>query len=242
MRSLKIDRLPLFVSCVFSCGMAILAVGSGDTSSESNGSSSEASGAQEAVVNANEDVQKAQKDGSGAKAEADSEDPTPAPEPPEPELTFPPQQQAFLDALDEAKTEYNEAPNELKKSAVRRNRKSKIKKVLKGKKAIKNWVGVISELGTTGDGNAYLTVKIPESDASIQTWNNEFSDISSNTLIGPRSSLYEAVSDLSTGQKVRFSGTFRSGRLDFVHEASLSEYGSMDEPEFIFKFTSVEPL
>ena len=74
---------------------------------------------------------------------------------------------------------------------------------------------------------------------AIKTWNNALSDIFDETLIENGSELYNAIADLSKGDKVVFSGTFASDERDFIREASVTERGSMTDPEFILKFSDV---
>ena len=74
---------------------------------------------------------------------------------------------------------------------------------------------------------------------TIQTANNAFSGALDGTLISAGSQLYEQLSRLSVGQRVIVSGRFRSSDQDYLREASLTEAGSMNEPEFLFAFASV---
>ena len=60
-----------------------------------------------------------------------------------------------------------------------------------------------------------------------------------NTLIENGSDLYNSISDLSEGDRVVFSGTFIPDDSDFIREGSVTERGSMTDPEFILKFSDV---
>jgi hypothetical protein len=51
--------------------------------------------------------------------------------------------------------------------------------------------------------------------------------------------LYEEIARLAVGNTVVFSGVFRPAELDYAEETSVSEEGSMTDPEFIFSFASV---
>jgi hypothetical protein len=130
--------------------------------------------------------------------------------------------------------------NELKRSKIRGDRTRVLNSL---NSTATGWVGKIDGLSTTGDGKAALKVKLPCGDSSIDvvvmTWNNGLSDIEDNTLIAQSSKLYDALSDLGTGKRIKFSGSFVTGdETNGYHEASLSESGSMTDPEFIMKFSS----
>jgi hypothetical protein len=47
---------------------------------------------------------------------------------------------------------------------------------------------------------------------------------------------------MKEGDEVVFSGTFFASDVDCVEEHSMGLQGSMSEPEFIFRFTSVKPM
>lgn len=77
----------------------------------------------------------------------------------------------------------------------------------------------------------------------IKTWNNSLSDMGDHTLIEPGSAVFNTASNFSEGQIIKFSGTFLRGiENECVRESSLSLQGTLDEPEFIFRFSSVSPL
>ncbi len=157
-------------------------------------------------------------------------------------ITLPSTEVEFAKALFEYTDDYEAAPNELKKSAVRSERKQAIRQALKGNTSVSGWIGRIYEMGTTGEGEAYISIKLGDSDLQIKTWNNSFSDISDHTLIKHGTSLYNALSELDKGTLVEFSGRFLKDSRDFVKEGSLTEEGSMTDPEFLFRFSEVKAL
>ena len=95
-------------------------------------------------------------------------------------------------------------------------------------------------MGTTSDGSAYVAVKLEGNEISIQTWNNGVSDLGDKTLIPVNTPLFNAISDLKKGIRVKVSGQFVAGEQDFIGEQSLTEIGSMTEPAFSVHFTKVE--
>jgi hypothetical protein len=61
------------------------------------------------------------------------------------------------------------------------------------------------------------------------------------TLIPHGSALYDQVAKLAVGTTVIFSGIFGPGDRDYLEEMSMTEEGSMTDPEFLFKFTNISP-
>ena len=156
-------------------------------------------------------------------------------------LAIPQDQQAFINIIIPSVKQYTDAPNELKKSAVRANRKEAIQKALTSFE-VKNWVGKIKRLATNSDGKAYIEITLEGTRAiTIKTWNNALSDMSFDTLIDLKSSLFQKLSNMEKGTLVVFSGTFFTGENDYIKESSMTERGSMEEPAFIMAFSDVSP-
>ena len=148
-------------------------------------------------------------------------------------------QREFCSTVADYYRNYGQAPNEFKKSALRRARAEAIGKIIPSR-SVRGWVGTVSDMETTSDGNGILAVKLlGSSNITVKTWNNGLSDIGSHTLIPCGSSLYDQVADLAKGDEVVFSGRFLSGDMDYIKESSLTEKGSMSSSEFIFTFTSI---
>lgn len=135
---------------------------------------------------------------------------------------------------------YKQAKNELKKSSIRSERMSAISNTLDGF-AVIEWVGKINDLSTNSEGKAILSIRITP-DIEIKTWNNALSDISAKTLIDQNSNLYNQLMELEIGENVKFSGVFFSSEDNFIQETSLTEEGSMMNPEFSMKFSTVTPI
>jgi hypothetical protein len=154
-------------------------------------------------------------------------------------VPLPQDQKAFCDAVTGFISQYNAAPNELKKSAVRVARKQKLQELLPSLQ-FDGWIGELTDMGTTSDGSAYIAVKLEGNTIKIQTWNNGLSDIADKTLIPVNTPLFNAISDLKEGIRVKVSGQFVAGEQDYIGEQSLTENGSMTEPEFSVHFTKVE--
>lgn len=157
-------------------------------------------------------------------------------------VPLPPSQKSFIEVLSSFQGEYSAAPNELKKSAVRNKRRNQIRKVLNGKVRISKWVGTLQDMGTTSERKAYISIRLEGSKYEVKTWNNAVSDIMDDTLIEPESSLYKKIAELSEGDKVIFSGSFITGKDDFIREGSMTESGAMLDPEFIVKISDIRKI
>ena len=149
-----------------------------------------------------------------------------------------PEQQNFVKIVESYYDSYKQAPNELKKSALRADRKTALQGAL-GNVTVQDWVGTLRNMGTNSDGKASIIIQLAGSKIEVKTWNNAVSDIADKTLIETGSELYNTLSNLSKGSTVRFTGTFKLGENDYIREASVTEAGSMTSPAFIMSFTNV---
>ena len=155
------------------------------------------------------------------------------------DVPVPADQAAFGEAVTQFYKPYRDAPNELKKSVLRTKRKGEIQSVLGTSAEFTDWVATIADLSTNSDGNGILSVKLEGSGVQLKTWNNALSDILDNTLIAQSSPLFNAIAEMEEGARVKVSGAWISSDEDHIKESSMSEYGSMTDPEFIVRFSSV---
>jgi hypothetical protein len=160
--------------------------------------------------------------------------------PPAPTVPVPSDQAGFTSAVSAAKTAYRSAANELAAGGVRNSRQEAICRALHDQSA-NGWIGKISRLSSNGDGKGVLTIEVAP-DVHVSTWNNALSDVGSNTLIDPTSSLFKSLAAMKKGDAVRFSGRFASSKVDCVGEQSMTLSGSMTDPSFTMRFTSVSKL
>jgi hypothetical protein len=151
-------------------------------------------------------------------------------------------QRRFKAVVEEIRSEYKTTNNELVNSALRTDRGKKMRDLFSDQPIFEGWIGRITTLKTTGEGKAYLNIRLPDTTAKLKTWNNELSDIGDETLISQSSPLYDALSGMSEGDIVRVSGDFVHSKRDkdFLKESSLTEAGSIQEPEYVVRFRSVE--
>lgn len=149
------------------------------------------------------------------------------------------QQAAFLDAVERARVASEAAANDLAKGGVRRERREALCSIVEGRR-IQNWSGTIDALTTNGDGLGVVTIKVGEG-VSFGTFNNALSDIGSGTLIDPSAAIFQKLSSLKEGERVRFSGSlFRNDGPDCFLEKSITMAGAMRSPDFVMRLEEVD--
>ena len=173
-------------------------------------------------------------------SESNAKAPTPQTKSQSLESHMPEDQLRFIGVVTEYVSGFKAAKNELQQSAMRDQRKEGILSTLGGY-SVSSWVGTINQLETNTEGKAILSVRISP-DIEIKTWNNALSDMASNTLIEKGTPVFSSLFNLSSGQRVKFSGSFFPSETDFIEETSMTIDGSMRDPEFLFKFKFVTPI
>ena len=166
--------------------------------------------------------------------------PTPAPAPvaaPPPEPTGLSEDQ-FLAIIDQASAAYDAGSNDMAKGAARPARAHSICNAATGVQA-SEWRGTVETLSSNNEGKGVLTVRLSPR-ATVSTTNNALSDsMGMHTLIDPSSDVFRAATALHEGQAVIFSGSFAQNDKDCFEEMSMTQEGSMHDPEFLFAFSSV---
>jgi hypothetical protein len=148
-------------------------------------------------------------------------------------------QVAMTSLIVDYQSKYDAAENDLQQGNVRLERDEAICSAIGGSK-VSGWSGVIDDLGATSEGYAYLKIAFGKN-ITLETWNNEFSDIFDDTLVERGTALYDILLNLKKGQVVTFSGEFIEGDGACLDTKNLSEYYAVNSPEFVFKFSSVKP-
>ncbi|MCC6476823.1 hypothetical protein IT157_07170 [bacterium] len=163
------------------------------------------------------------------------------------QINYPPDQRQFHQLNAVYPTRYEQAPNQIQKSAVfnecNSRRRGYYNKLQEGTFA--EWIGEIESIGTDqGGGTAYLTIRSRAADFGVtyKTYNNSFSDSDDHTMLRKGSEVYNQAGELQEGSWVLFSGRFLPDKNRGMKEASLTELGCVDEPEFIIQFTKLKPL
>lgn len=152
---------------------------------------------------------------------------------------MPASERDFIAAVDRGRAAYAAGTTDFQKGAARPSRARDICQALVGM-AVDGWVGTIVDLSTNNGGQGVVKIAIAP-DIHVMTWNNELSDILSATLIKPNTPVFRSLFALQPKQEVVFSGTLLPSTDDCAQEGSLSLYGSMTDPEFIFRFSKIAP-
>lgn len=145
-------------------------------------------------------------------------------------------QMEFLRARVNFNNEYQSAKNDIKKSEIFNNsRKHTCEFAKKYGRSYNNWGGYITTISTDQGGDIVRIV--------IKTrFDNLVVEFLSTIQRGQK--LYTLISELSEGDKVDFSFSFNqelysSNVMECFDETSLSEFGSLNNPEFSVTFNSV---
>lgn len=155
-------------------------------------------------------------------------------------ILMPAAEEEFIGAVQQGQAAFRAAPNEMAKGGTRFQRRLAICRTLPGI-AVSDWVGQIAQLESNSDGKGVLQISLAP-DIRVETWNNDLSDIGSNTLIDPSTPLFATLTRMTVGTKVLFSGSFIPSDVDCVEEHSLSLSGAMTDPEFVFRFAAVSSI
>jgi hypothetical protein len=146
----------------------------------------------------------------------------------------------FISVITAARGEYKSGPNDMVKGAARAHRRVRLCQLVQGTD-VQGWTGRITNLSSSSSGKGVLGISIGPH-ITITTINNDFSDSFDHTLIEPSSNVFREVVPLSVGQQILFSGSFLPSDTDCVREISLTQEGSMTDPEFLFHFTDVKAV
>lgn len=168
-------------------------------------------------------------------AEASSA-PSDSAEPVSPYGAYPTAEAQFVKVIETAAAQYLADSTDLQRSETIRKRDSDLCAVTGAR--VENWVGTIHDIGANGDGYAYVNVEIAPT-IVLQTWNNAFSDIGSDTLIKPSESFFQTLVPMQKGQKIVFSGAFLPSSDSCLTRANLTQTFYATDPNFILKFTNV---
>jgi len=162
------------------------------------------------------------------------------------ELPYPQSQRQFVDLNRECATAYRAGTNEIQRSlAFNSCNESRTHHAAKG--PIRGWLGTVERISTDQGADVVsfrITTSIDGFDITYGTVSNRLSDARYGSLITQSSPLFGVLADLHEGDKVTFDGEFLgdpAGKTG-TWEASMTERGSMEEPEFNIRFTKVEPL
>ncbi len=141
----------------------------------------------------------------------------------------------FLAILQDAKVSYENTSDATLSLGARSDRAADLCTLLGNERNAVDWTGTISELSSSG---SVLAVKLAK-DVTVGTSSASGSQAAS--MIDPASDLFNTVSQMHVGERVRFSGNFFSSPTDCIKETSPTPKGAMTSPYFLIKFTAVAP-
>ena len=151
---------------------------------------------------------------------------------------IPSEQVEFQEARNTFYSSYQNAPNEIKKSNVfNASREHTCTYKQKYGDSFSNWTGTVSTLSTDQGGDEVTVFSIVSDEQGIPVVYKELG-------IKRGSPLYTQISELAIGQKVYFSFTFEDESFstnvkECFDEMSITELGSLEEPEFRVSFKSI---
>jgi hypothetical protein len=159
-------------------------------------------------------------------------------------LRLPPPEAAFVAVVEDARTAWVNAPNDLARIDMRAARAQEICTVLPGL-AARNWRGVVQSItpNTLPDFAGKATARIILSlgpDILVSTPSSPLFN-NSAAMVEAGSPLYAVAATLRPGTKVVFSGVFPASDTDCIVEESFTPNGSMAAPEFKILLTALGP-
>jgi Protein of unknown function (DUF2510) len=148
----------------------------------------------------------------------------------------PKDQAAFLTAVVEGRDRYLSTDNELKQELVLGERDRDLCSSLPGDLEVKDWVGVISHLHTSGGGEGVLEVEFGNS-LKVRLGNDFLAF--DKRFIPVVSKAYRNLAELREGTPIHFSGRFIEDRDACLQERGWSSQ-RIESPHFSFQFSGVK--
>ncbi len=156
---------------------------------------------------------------------------------------MPADERTLISIVDQEHSAFESAANDFAKGATRAQRGHAVCAFLTG--TSNGWIGTVETLSSTSNGKGVLKIRISPH-ITVSTHNNSISDALSgapSTLIDPASALSQQVASLNQGDQVKFSGQFKpSSGTDCIDEESVTQAGSMEDPEYIMVFSDVRKV
>jgi hypothetical protein len=151
--------------------------------------------------------------------------------PPTPVDVDPNYQVHFEQARTNKVKDYNKGSNEIQKSAIFNQANAETANLIaKNGAHFVGWAGKISSLTTSHGGKDVFI--------SIDSPGNATYRINEDAPNG--STIYEQLASMKVGQKVKFSGTLIPSDNSDRWERSITEFGSLTNPEFNVAFDDIE--
>jgi hypothetical protein len=148
---------------------------------------------------------------------------------------MPAEEVTFIRIVQDANRRWNDAPNDIQRESMPNARNKALCNI---PMTVSEWTGRVDSIGTylASDQVSFSVSPVPNI-----TLRTEGDLQNAGSKIQRGTSLFDAVSQLRSGQSVTFSGHFIKGDGTCLNETSLTNNGSMTDPEFEFIFTNVRP-
>lgn len=162
------------------------------------------------------------------------------------ELPYPSTQRQFVDLNRDCVTAYRAGTNDIQRSLAF-NSCNDSRTQYAAKHPIRGWLGTVESISTDQGADVVsfrITTSIDGFDISYGTLSNRVSDARYGSLITQTNPIFGVLANLHVGDRVEFDGDFLgdpAGETG-IWEASMTERGSMEEPEFNIRFTKVAPV
>lgn len=154
------------------------------------------------------------------------------------ELLKPPvEQDRFVRAIEKARAAYKAGQTDLQRGAARPIRAKDICAALPSSE-LRKWIGKIVRLTTNGSGDGVLRIEISKG-IELITMNNSLGDSPYLTMIKSDFPLYKKLLEMKEGDFVRFDADLFPASDDCYKEISLTMRGSLEEPNFVARFSDV---
>lgn len=133
-------------------------------------------------------------------------------------------QEQFINLINDFKQKFKAATTDIKRTNARFDRKNALESLIPNQYyCMKVWTGEVTRISTDTYGDAVVDIKIA-GNIHLQT---------ASEKIERGTEVYKDATKINVGDYIEFSGTFLLGdETDWIKEYSLTERGSMDEPEF----------
>lgn len=160
-------------------------------------------------------------------------------------VRYPESERAFHALNQQCQQAYAVGQNEIQKSLAF-NRCNKSRSQFAKDNRVQNWVGNITDI-STDQGADVVSVSISSRsdgvDLAFGTVSNRVSDYATNSLITQSNPLFNVLANMKIGDTVLFDAEFLSHPESErgIWESSLTEKGSIEDPEFNVRFTKIQP-
>jgi hypothetical protein len=153
---------------------------------------------------------------------------------------MPQNQKQFIDIVERFDRAYAQADTDIAKDATRPQRAKAICAAVRTP-IVHNWSGTVFKASSNPESKGTLELTL-STHVKITTWSDSIADIGDETLIDPKTPLFDQAVLLKKNQQVLFSGSFIPDSTDCFKEISITLSDAMGQPEFLFRFSDVSPM